>query len=94
LSSEDIEEDSIAAEEHEIFEQVVERYGLAKEDTIKASEDLAIKELDISLFEAIKALETLKLSEMKQDDRSEALIRALDQADQRYMTKKQEGKKQ
>ena len=78
MSSEDIEEDSIVVKEHEIFEQVVERYRLAEEDIIEVLEDLVIKELDISIFEAIKALETLKLFETKQDDRSEALIRALD----------------
>jgi hypothetical protein len=73
---------------------LVERYGLAEQDTIKPSEDPVIKEPDIPVSEAIKALETLRLFEIKQDDGSEALIRALDQADRRYIVKKQEGKKQ
>ena len=96
LGSEVIEEDAEVAEESEIFEQVVERYGIAEEDTIDSAEDVAIgeEELDIPVSEAIKALEILKLFEIRQEDGSEVLLRALDQADQRYLAKKHEGKKQ
>jgi hypothetical protein len=96
LGSEVIEEDAEVAEESEIFEQVVERYGIAEEDTIDSAEDAAIgeEELDIPVSEAIKPLEILKLFEIRQEDGSEVLLRALDQADQRYLAKKHEGKKQ
>jgi hypothetical protein len=72
------------ANEYEIFQQVVERYGLAKEDTVKLAEDAVIGEEDpdISISEAIKALEILKLFEIRQEDRSEVLLRVIDQADQ------------
>ena len=72
------------ANEHEIFQQVVERYGLAEEDTVELAEDAVIGEEDpdISISEAIKALEILKLFEIRQEDGSEVLLRAIDQADQ------------
>ena len=96
LGSEEIEEDDEGANEHEIFEQVVERYGLAEEDTIEPAEDAVDREeeVDIPISEAIKALETLQLFEMRQEDGSEVLLRVLDQADRRYLAKKHEGKKQ
>ena len=91
-----IEEDTHIVTEYEIFQQVVERYALAEEDTAEPAEDAVVGEEDpdIPVSEAIKALETLKLFEMRQEDGSEALIRALDQADRRYLAKKHEGRKQ
>jgi hypothetical protein len=79
LGSEVIEEDTEVANEHEIFHQVVERYGLAEEDTVEPAEDAVVKgeDPDIPVSEAIKALEILKLFEMRQEDGSEALLRAL-----------------
>ena len=96
LGSEVIEEDAEVAEEYEIFEQVVERYRIAEEDTIEPAEDAAIgeEEPDIPISEAIKALEILKLFEIRQEDGSEVLLQALHQADQRYLAKKHKGKKQ
>lgn len=96
LGSEVIEEDTEVADEHEIFQQVVERYGLAEEDTVELAEDAVIGEgdPDISISEAINALEILKLFEMRQEDGSEALLRAIDQADRRYLAKKYKGRKQ
>jgi len=96
LGSEEIEDDNEGADEYEIFQQVVERYRLAEEDTIKPADDAVNKEeeVDIPISKAIKALETLKLFEMRQEDGSEVLLRALDQADRRYLSKKHEGKKQ
>jgi DDE superfamily endonuclease/Tc5 transposase DNA-binding domain/Fission yeast centromere protein N-terminal domain len=96
LGSEVIEEDTHIVTEYEIFQQVVERYALAEEDTAEPAEDAVVGEEDpdIPVSEAIKALETLKLFEMRQEDGSEALIRALDQADRRYLAKKHEGRKQ
>jgi hypothetical protein len=84
------------ADEHEIFQQVVERYGLAEEDTVELAEDAVIGEEDpdISISEAIKALKILKLFEIRQEDRSEVLLRAIDQADRRYLAKKYKGRKQ
>jgi hypothetical protein len=75
---------------------VVERYGLAEEDTIEPAEDAVDREeeVDIPISEAIKALETLQLFEMRQEDGSEVLLQVLDQADQRYLAKKYKGKKQ
>jgi hypothetical protein len=96
LGSEVIEEDTEVVDENEIFQQVVERYGLAEEDTVEPAEDAVDGEEDpdIPVSEAIKALETLKLFEIRQEDGSEALLLALDQADRRYLAKKHEGRKQ
>ena len=67
MGSEEIEDDNEGADEYEIFQQVVERYKLAKEDTIKPVDNVVDKEekVDISISKAIKALETLKLFEMQ-----------------------------
>src|SRR5439155_10732406 len=88
--------DAEVAEEYEIFEQVVERYGIAEEDIVELAEDAAIgeEEPDIPVSEAIKALEILKLFEIRQEDGSEVLLQALDQANRRYLAKKNKGKKQ
>lgn len=96
LGSEEIEEDDRGANEHEIFQQVVEKYGLAKEDTIEPAEDAIDREeeANISISEAIKALETLQLFEMRQEDGSEVFLRVLDQANRRYLAKRYEQKKQ
>jgi hypothetical protein len=95
LGSEEIEDDEWT-DENTIFMRVVERYGLAEEDTIEPAEDAVDRgeEVDIPISEAIKALETLKLFEIQQEDGSEVLLRALDQADRRYLAKSHEGKKQ
>jgi hypothetical protein len=76
--------------------QVIERYGIAREDTIKPAEDTTIREEepDILIFETIKVLEILKLFEIRQENGSEVLLRAFDQTDQRYLAKKYEGRKQ
>jgi hypothetical protein len=69
---------------------------MAEEDTIEPAEDTAIREeeVDIPISKAIKALEILKLFEIRQEDGSEVLLQALNQADQRYLAKKYKGKKQ
>ena len=94
LGSEEIKEDNEGADECEIFEQVVERYGLVEEDTVDEDEEVDEEEVDVPISEAIKALETLKLFEMQQEDGSEVLLRVLDQADRRYLAKRYMGKKQ
>ena len=90
----EIKEDNEGADECEIFEQVVERYGLVEEDTVDEDEEVDEEEVDVPISEAIKALETLKLFEMQQEDGSEVLLRVLDQADRRYLAKRYMGKKQ
>ena len=69
---------------------------MAKEDTVEQAEDAVVREEDpdIPISEAIKALRTLKLFEMQQEDGLEALLQALDQADRRYLAKKYKGRKQ
>jgi hypothetical protein len=77
LGSEEIVEDTEVANEYEIFEQVVERYSTGTEDIVELAGDAVIEEedKDIPVSEVIKALETLKLFEMQQEDGSEVLLR-------------------
>jgi hypothetical protein len=81
-------------EDGDIFEQIVERYGVSEGDIVDIVEDGVVQEEDISVSKAIEALETLKLFEIQQEDGSEALLRALDQAGTRYIKKKNESRKQ
>ncbi len=88
------EERIVEDEDSDIFEQVVERYGVSEDDIVDMAEDGVVQEEDISVFKAIEALETLKLFEIQQEDGSEALLHALDQAGTRYIKKKNESRKQ
>ena len=88
-------EERIADEEDgDIFEQIVERYRVSEGDIVDIVEDGVVQEEDISVSKAIEALETLKLFEIQQEDGSEGLLRALDQAGTRYIKKKNERRKQ
>ena len=88
------EERIVEDEDSDIFEQVVERYGVSEDDIVDMAEDGVVQEEDISVSKAIEALETLKLFEIQQEDGSEALLHALDQAGTRYIKKKNESRKQ
>ena len=55
------EERIVEDEDSDIFEQIVERYGVSEDDIVDIVEDGVVQEEDISVSKAIKALETLKL---------------------------------
>lgn len=88
LPNEEVED-----EEEDIFESVVDRYSTDKEDTVDELED-GDSEEKVSITDAIKALETLKLFEIQQEDGAKSFLQVLDQADQRYMRKRLQLKKQ
>jgi hypothetical protein len=67
-------------EEENIFESIVDRYSANTEDG-------DIEEEKVSINDAIKALETLKLFEIQQEDGTKLFLQALDQADRRYTQK-------
>jgi hypothetical protein len=96
LSSEAIEDELEVGDEDRIFQNMVERYGFTNQDTLEPEEDAAIEEEEpiIPVSEAIEALEILKLFELRQEDGSEELLQALDQADRRYQGKQIKERKQ
>ncbi|KIM98681.1 hypothetical protein OIDMADRAFT_31454 [Oidiodendron maius Zn] len=56
LGGEEIKEDNEGANECEIFEQVIEIYGLVDEDTVDEDEEVGEEEeVDIQISEAIRA---------------------------------------
>lgn len=79
--SEEIEEDDRETNKHKIFKQVVEKYGIAEEDTIELAEDGIDKEeeADISISE------TLQLFEMQQEDGSSQKARRKEATDSRQL---------
>ena len=89
MSSEAIEDELEVGDEDRIFQNMVERYRFTSEDILDPDEDAAIEEEEpiIPVSGAIKALEILKLFELRQEDGSEELLQALDQADRRYQGK-------
>ena len=64
----------------------MDQYGAGNEDILDLGEDAAVEEEDreISLIEAIQALETLRLYTLQREDGSETLLRELDQTDQQF----------
>ena len=64
----------------------MDQYGAGNEDILDPAEDAAVEEedRDISLIEAIQALETLRLYTLQREDGSETLLRELDQTDQQF----------
>jgi hypothetical protein len=56
---------------------VVERYGVAEEDIVELADDAFVEEEDIPASEAIRALEILKLFEIRPEDGLEAFYRLL-----------------
>lgn len=88
------EEIIIEYKEQDIFQQVVEQYSIVEGDDIDEAEDAEVEEESVTVFKAIEALETLKLFETQQEDGSEGLLCALDQAGTRYLTKRDGMRKQ
>jgi hypothetical protein len=90
-------EDENQAQDYEIFEQVIERYGVDKDDIAEPAEEAIIEDEEENIMgvsEAIRCLERLKLFELRQEDGSQAFLRSLEQADRRYFAIKHESKKQ
>jgi hypothetical protein len=81
-------------EEEDIFESIVDRYSADTEDIIEELEEGEIEEEKVLIADAIKALETLKLFEIQQEDGAKLFLQALDQADGRYMQKQDQSRKQ
>jgi hypothetical protein len=81
-------------EEEDVFESIVDRYSVDTEDIFEELEEGDIEEEKVSITDAIKALETLKLFEIQQEDGAKLFIQALDQADRQYMQKQYQSKKQ
>jgi hypothetical protein len=81
-------------EEEDVFESIVDRYSVDTEDIFEELEEGDIEEEKVSITDAIKALETLKLFEIQQEDGAKLFIQALDQADRRYIQKQYQSKKQ
>ena len=80
--------------EEDIFESIVDRYSVDTEDIFEELKEGDIEEEKVSMNDAIKALETLKLFEIQQEDGAKLFIQALDQADRRYMQKQHQSRKQ
>jgi hypothetical protein len=81
-------------EEEDIFESIIDRYSVDTEDIFEELEEGDIEEEKVPINDAIKALETLKLFEIQQEDGAKLFIQALDQADRRYMQKQYQSRKQ
>ena len=63
INGEAIEDELEDGDEEQIFQDIVDQYGAGNEDILDPGEDAAVEEEDreISLIEAIQALETLRL---------------------------------
>ena len=86
--------EGVEDEEEDIFESIVDRYSADTEDIIEELEEGEIEEEKVLIADAIKALETLKLFEIQQEDGAKLFLQALDQADRRYMQKQDQSRKQ
>jgi hypothetical protein len=64
--------------EEDVFESIVDRYSVDTEDIFEELEEGDIEEEKVSINDAIKALETLKLFEIQQEDGAKLFIQALD----------------
>ena len=80
--------------EEDIFESIVDQYSINTEDIFEELKEGDIEEEKVPINDAIKALETLKLFEIQQEDRAKLFIQALDQADRRYIQKQYQSRKQ
>ena len=64
--------------EEDIFELIVDQYSINIEDIFEELKEGDIKEEKVPINNTIKALETLKLFEIQQEDRAKLFIQALD----------------
>jgi hypothetical protein len=86
INGEAIEDELEDGDEEQVFQDIVDQYRAGNEDILDPGEDAAVEEEDreISLIEAIQALETLRLYTLQREDGSETLLRELDQTDQQF----------
>ena len=86
LESEVVEDQVEDGDEGQVFQDLVEQYGAGDEDMFEPEEDAAVddEDRDISLLEAVQALETLRLFTLRREDGSESLLQELDQADRQF----------
>ena len=61
-------------EEEDVFESIVDQYSVDTEDIFEELEEGDIEEEKVFINDAIKALETLKLFEIQQEDRAKLFI--------------------
>ena len=73
----------------DIIASVVERYSTDKEGEIEEIKDNDIEEEKVAISEAIRALETLKLYEIQQDDGDSITLQALDRLGRDITRRKQ-----
>ena len=81
-------------EDQDIFASVVERYSIENEGTVEEVEEGDIEIEKILTAEALKALETVRLWELQQEDGQASTLQVRDRVARRMQLARKEGRKQ
>lgn len=81
-------------DDQDIFASVVERYSIENEGTVEEVEEGDSEIENIRTAEALKALETVRLWELQQEDGQASTLQVLDRVERRMQLARKEGRKQ